>query len=584
MHILFRKPRLWLLIPLGLIVFGFAGLYTLDLALPFPRDLLTNRLKGSSTLIRAADATPLAWPAEQNPLRLPVRLEAVSPWLVGATIAVEDKRFRLHGGVDPLAVGRAFMQNLLSMRRVSGASTLTMQTIRLLQPRPRTWASKMAEAFRAWQLDRLLSKDEILEVYFSLAPYGDVVGAEAAAWRYFGKSAADLTLAEAALVAGLPQSPALLNPVSQPEAALKRRDFVIHRLYTDGGIDEGQAAEALNQPLSLRPAGEGLAAPHFVRFAGKAAAERQAVLDTTLDADLQRLATLITQRHAARLAAKNLVGVAAAVLATDDSSILAYIGDGISGADAGPDGMTRSMRSDSLFQPLVFALLADRGQATQAMVKEALGDTAQPAGADADWNLLHFANAYAALARNGIWMPVKVADDADTGRSQAVSPQAAWRTLSVLANPDDESAVITRVAHADTDADGKNAWAIVIGPEAVAAVWCGSGGNAQPLTDADILPLAEKLLEAVTRDRRAALSPPAAPLVAAEGVAEEAGENTIVIPGVLNSPPTPESLLGAAFPRLTLESMFSRPVLSKINCFAAMKYCLVRDPLPLPVQ
>jgi penicillin-binding protein 1C len=153
--------------------------------------------------------------------RLPVPLEDISPWLRQATIAVEDERFNKHSGVDFISVSRACLQNLFAGGVVSGASTLDMQLCRMLDPRPRTLEAKLSEAARAWQAKAFLSKGEVLEAYLNLAPYGgNLQGAEAASLRYFGKSAKELSLPEAALLAGIPQSPARLRPDRYPEAGL----------------------------------------------------------------------------------------------------------------------------------------------------------------------------------------------------------------------------------------------------------------------------------------------------------------------------------------------------------------------------
>lgn len=142
-----------------------------------------------------------------------VPLDSMSPWLIQATIAVEDERFYSHFGVDPLAVIRAAAQNIAARRIVSGASTLNMQLCRMMDNRPRTLWAKLVESFRAIQLDRLMRKDEIIELYLNVAPYGgNLRGVEAASLAYFGKHAKDLSLGEAALIAGLPQSPSRYRP------------------------------------------------------------------------------------------------------------------------------------------------------------------------------------------------------------------------------------------------------------------------------------------------------------------------------------------------------------------------------------
>ncbi|MCK5844018.1 MAG: transglycosylase domain-containing protein, partial [Victivallales bacterium] len=164
-----------------------------------------------------------------------VPLSRISPRLREAIVAVEDKRFRSHCGVDFKAVVRAVANNIAGMRRVSGASTLTMQTMRMLHPAPRTYSTKLAEAMKALSAEREWSKAEIFEWYLNLAPFGgDIYGVEAASRFYFGKSAADLNLSEAALLAGIPQRPTAFRPDRHPDRAAARRLRVLEKMLECG--------------------------------------------------------------------------------------------------------------------------------------------------------------------------------------------------------------------------------------------------------------------------------------------------------------------------------------------------------------
>ena len=220
-----RRWRRAALILLGIPALPALAFVALDRAFPFPLERLEQAQHGGAVQVLDARGGRVGWRVDaQETWRLPVTRADFHPWLVQATLAAEDKRFHRHAGVDPRALLRAVWQNVRHRRRVSGASTLTMQTVRLMTPRPRTWTSKAIEAFRALQLERLLDKDAILTAYLNLAPYGgNVVGAEAAARRHYGCSARRLTLGQAALLAGLPQRPAVFNPRRDPEAARARR-------------------------------------------------------------------------------------------------------------------------------------------------------------------------------------------------------------------------------------------------------------------------------------------------------------------------------------------------------------------------
>lgn len=167
----------------------------------------------------------------------------------------EDQRYDDHLGIDPLAMTRALRQWIQAGRIVSGASTLTMQTARLLEPRDRTLATKLIEMARAFQLERRYDKDEILSVYLTLAPFGgNLEGVRAASLAYFGKEPDHLTPAEAALLVALPQSPEALRPDRAPEAAMAARNRVLDRAADEGVITltEAEAAKlALVPSLSL---------------------------------------------------------------------------------------------------------------------------------------------------------------------------------------------------------------------------------------------------------------------------------------------------------------------------------------------
>ena len=181
---------------------------------------------------------------DQWRFRLP--LNDMSPWIVQATIAAEDERFRSHSGVDATAICRAVLQNLDSGQVVSGASTITMQLCRMADPRPRELTSKLIEAVRAIEVEGRLTKDQILEHYLNIAPYGgNVRGVEAAAERFFDRRASDLSLGQAALLAGLPKSPSTLRPDRFPDRAIERSHYVLRRMRELGMISPLQEQDAL---------------------------------------------------------------------------------------------------------------------------------------------------------------------------------------------------------------------------------------------------------------------------------------------------------------------------------------------------
>ncbi len=169
--------------------------------------------------------------------RLKTNVSDVSPRYLALLKAYEDKRFDGHPGVDPLALGRAVIQLAQSRHIVSGASTLTMQVARLLEPRPRGYGTKIIQMIRAVQLEERYSKEEILSFYLTLAPFGgNLEGVRAASLAYFGKAPKSLSLSEAALLVALPQSPERQRPDRHALAAKRGRDHVLARMIDEGVI------------------------------------------------------------------------------------------------------------------------------------------------------------------------------------------------------------------------------------------------------------------------------------------------------------------------------------------------------------
>lgn len=271
----------------------------LDARYPLPGEML-EAPPASPRLYAANISTVQVLLANDEQWRKPVPLSAISPALIEATISVEDRRFWSHLGVDPLAILRAAQQNASSGRTLSGASTITMQLVKILGGRPkRTLRNKAIEAFRALQLERELSKDQILELYLNVAPYvGNHVGIEAASLHLFGKHAADLSKPEAYLLAGLPQSPTAYNPNRHPERALARRETVLAAAVEAGRMRAGEAADLAARELRLMRAPRPVLAPHFARMAFE---RRPGGGATTLDSELQQRCERIVARHAARL-------------------------------------------------------------------------------------------------------------------------------------------------------------------------------------------------------------------------------------------------------------------------------------------
>jgi penicillin-binding protein 1C len=269
---------------------SIVGLLALAAALVLDRSFPPNlgRIADRSTTVVARDGELLrAYTTTDGRWRFPVEPENVSPNYLAMLIASEDQRFWSHPGVDALAADRAIWQLLRHGGIVSGASTLTMQVARLLEPRPRTLRSKLIEVARSLQLEARLDKRRILEIYLTLAPFGgNLEGVRAASLAWFGKEPAHLSDAEAALLVALPQAPGLLQPDRHPAAARAARNRILARLARRQILDPAAAAIAAAAPVPDHRRDMPLLAPQLAD-ALRAAEPAAPALRTTIDATLQ---------------------------------------------------------------------------------------------------------------------------------------------------------------------------------------------------------------------------------------------------------------------------------------------------------
>ena len=327
---------------------------------PFPVESLRS-LSESPVLLDRHGRTLARGMTYGETWRLPVLAEDISPWLLKATVAVEDERFFSHGGVDFTAVCRATLQNLFSLEVVSGASTLDMQLCRMLEPRPRTFSTKLSEAARAWRADERLTKEETLLHYLNLAPYGgNLQGVEAAARRYFGKSSQELSLPEAALLAGLPQAPSRLRPDRFPEAAKQRRDKVLNRMFEAGMISRLRADDAIAAPIDLFLSP--LSVREALHFVTEASARRPGGGATFLDLALQRKVESLAKEWGDSLPAG--AEVAVVVLELETGGVASLVGglDFDNPADGQVNGATAWRSPGSTLKPFLFAVAASEGR------------------------------------------------------------------------------------------------------------------------------------------------------------------------------------------------------------------------------
>lgn len=357
-----RRTRLWRLaagglggfvLIAGLVVFG---LERADRACPPPLDMAAEVsrevLDRNGKLLRAYTTPEGVW-------RLPVTLDAVDPDYINMLLAYEDRLFRTHWGVDPVALVRAAVQFVVNGGRiVSGGSTITMQLARLIEPRAeRSLSAKLRQMARALQIERRLSKDEILSLYLTLAPYGgNLEGVRAASLAWFGREPKKLSLSQAALLVALPQSPEARRPDRRRAQALLARNRVLARMKDAGLIPESEIARA----SAAQVPGRRLAMPDLAAHTADLAIRQRSDEQTTtltLDADIQqRLETLATET-AGRLGTRQSLAMVLADGRTGE--VLASVGSTghLDAGRAGAIDMTHAVRSPgSTLKPFIYGL------------------------------------------------------------------------------------------------------------------------------------------------------------------------------------------------------------------------------------
>jgi len=353
------RRGLTLIAAISLVAAGFVAVWIVSLGpAPSGRDL------DFSTVVIDRDGQVLRpYATSDGRWRLPATVESVDPRYVAALIAYEDKRFFDHPGIDPRALVRAAWQLIRNGRVISGGSTLTMQVARLLEPRrERTLLVKLREIVRAIELERTLTKQQILALYLSLAPYGgNLEGVRAASLAYFGKEPRRLTLGETALLVALPQSPEFRRPDRAPDAARRARDRVLERIVAAGIVVHDEIARAEAEPVPMARKAMPVLAPHAADQA-VAAAPMHKVHRLTIDASLQKALEDLARERSRALGSD--VSVAIVVLDNASAEVLARVGsaDYFDERRAGQVDMTLAPRSPgSALKPFVYGLAFEDG-------------------------------------------------------------------------------------------------------------------------------------------------------------------------------------------------------------------------------
>jgi len=488
----------------------------------------------------------------------PVSLEAISPWMLLATIATEDKRFYLHPGVDLEAALRALWQDVSRRKVVSGASTLTEQLVKALEPAPKSLWGKMKEAWGALLLERKMTKREILESYFNTISYGNQCqGVEAASRRYFGVHAPNLSLAQAAYLSGIPKSPVRYDPYRNPDQAGKRQKDILSTLQAKGWVDAENIRLALEEPLRLKKPDTSKVAPHFLMFLNARYQGKKESLVTTLDLNLQRDLQNLLATQLRRLKGNHVTNGAILVVDVQNSQVLAWVGSADfwnANIQGQVDGVEASRQPGSSLKPFLYGLAFSKGYKPSDLLLDEPTYTAgrfipknydekyhgwvrmrtalansynvpairlcEKVGAskfldflhqcgfqslvmpaehyglglalgDGEITMLESASAYAALARGGLWRPLKClqnedVDPLDGGESahRILNPEDAFLVTSILSDNTARSPAFGLysplltpfpfAAKTGTTKDYRDNWAVGYTPNWVVAVWVGN--------------------------------------------------------------------------------------------------------------
>ncbi|OFX31003.1 MAG: penicillin-binding protein 1C [Bacteroidetes bacterium GWA2_32_17] len=286
-----------------------------------------------------------------------------------AITTFEDKRFYLHNGVDIYALSRALYLNIKHNKIISGGSTITMQIARLSQKnKPRTIFQKTREIFLAWLIEIYYSKDEILSLYSSNAPYGgNVVGLQAASWRYFGRMPNELSWAESCMLAVLPNSPSLVHIGKNRNALKHKRDVLLNRLFMLGYINKETSNLSKEELIPDKPNDFPQEAPHLLdRIMKESNNNMHNIVKTTISEKLQNHAYLVLERYKPNLIGNGINNAAAIIMEVETGKVLAYIGN-YNNLDDTKDGcqvdiINAPRSTGSILKPVLYASMLSSGE------------------------------------------------------------------------------------------------------------------------------------------------------------------------------------------------------------------------------
>ncbi|MCJ7580310.1 MAG: penicillin-binding protein 1C [Candidatus Aminicenantes bacterium] len=368
---------------------GLCLLFMFSLYLPIPKQKLNPAPLLSLRILDREDNLLREVLSDEGGRARWVSFTEVSPDLIKATIAAEDRRFFWHRGISIPAIARAALQNLKSGQIISGASTISQQLIRNIYHFRRNIISKIMEAWLALRLENTLSKKDILVQYLNRISYGNqAYGCEAAAQLYFDKSAEMLSLAESAFLAGIPRSPSGLNPYMGLQLVVQRQRFILHQMLDLGFVDLPKFNRSTDEPLQMIPNSLKFRAPHFCDFIlsqySSAEKQKMSIIRSTIDYSLQRKIEMLVKNHVSALKDKGITNASAVVVDNLSGEILSMVGskDFFSSQDDGQVNGALSLRQPgSALKPFTYGLALERGMTAAEIIDDSSVQYSTPNGA-----------------------------------------------------------------------------------------------------------------------------------------------------------------------------------------------------------
>ncbi len=350
----------WLIFPVGVTVLFFI----LNLILPLP-----DKIEYSTIVTDDKGEVIHAYLTRDEKWRMKTELNEISPLLKKTIIHKEDRHFYYHPGVDAIALTRAFVKNIFRLKRTSGASTITMQVARALEPKRRTYFNKVAEMFRAIQLELKYSKDEILQMYLNMVPYGgNIEGVKSASILYFQKNPDHLSLAEITALSIIPNRPSSLVIGRNNDKIISARNVWLHRFAKDKLFTEKEIKDALDEPLNATRTTAPKLAPHFSYKLKKQGGDN---IRTNINLNMQLKTEKLVEDYVRTLYLKNIHNAAVIIINNENHNIVTYVGsanfhDSTDGGQV--NGAAAVRQPGSTLKPLLYGMCIDAGLMTPRMI------------------------------------------------------------------------------------------------------------------------------------------------------------------------------------------------------------------------